>query len=112
MRQRICDHLVQVPYRSTKMSNRKSRPWSVEPKKTSGAYQIHDGVMRICTVTNRSQDRDNAHLISAAPDLLAAMKSLLSEICTDEGRSDATQKTIGAARSAIAKAEGKSDAAE
>ena len=49
----------------------------------------------------------NARLMAAAPELLEALKQLLSEIETSVGHSDATNKTIKMSLVAISKAEGR-----
>ena len=52
-------------------------PWKVNDKTLSGAYQISNnkpGSLRICTVTNAPNDKANAQLIAAAPDMLNTMK--------------------------------------
>ena len=51
----------------------------------------------------------NARLISAAPDLLAALRAMLATV-HDEERDDATVAAVAAARAAIATATGESQA--
>ncbi|MGO9016715.1 MAG: hypothetical protein ACLQVJ_00030 [Syntrophobacteraceae bacterium] len=51
-------------------------PWRVHPKDLSGAYQVvpgREGALRICTVTNGPEDKDNADLIAASPPLYSAL---------------------------------------
>lgn len=60
----------------------------------------------------KSLDHPDAHLIAAAPDLLDALKQLLELDEFDEsvrGISSRRQPVMGAARSAIAKAEGRAE---
>lgn len=74
-------------------------PWHCYQPKDS-PRQITDGEMRICTMTNRSQEIANARLIAAAPELLEALKYI-------EGRlPERDTKSIGCARAAIDKALG------
>lgn len=59
-------------------------PWGIAAKEHSGAFQILPkdvGDLRICTVTNASNDLANARLIASAPELLAACKAAV--VCLD-----------------------------
>ena len=54
-----------------------------------------------------SEGRDNARLIAAAPDLLAACKTMLSSMrLMDDGAEDVQREAEDMMRAAIAKAEG------
>jgi hypothetical protein len=73
----------------------------------SGDERLGSNRLSICQVHYDTQD--NAHLISAAPDLLAALKSLLAHPTTADADSDEAQRCQIArnqARAAIAKAHG------
>ncbi len=69
--------------------------------------QITDGQMRICTVTDRSEDTANARLIAAAPALVAALKAAVAII---QGWEQAAPIDIAfvadTARAALARAKG------
>lgn len=75
-------------------------PWKVDE---DGHIEAHGGIvcMLIDTDYTIAQDKQNAALIAAAPDLLEALRGILK---IRSGR------TVKAARAAIAKAEGTSNA--
>lgn len=56
-------------------------PWHCYQPKNS-PRQITDGTMRICTMTNRSEEIGNARLIKAAPDLLLTLREELEALET------------------------------
>lgn len=56
----------------------------------------------------KDESQANARLIAAAPDLLKALKDMLSEFDTDEFGSEGQMRTCAKAEAVIAKAEGRS----
>lgn len=89
-------------------------PWRVDPDDATSVLASDDRVTIVACVTGASSNPvtvADAHLIAAAPDLLAALKDVLAN-----GGPDASAKSCGhdfycvcsatAARAAIAKAEG------
>jgi len=83
-------------------------PWNIIDRPVSGAIQIvPSGTgLRIATVTNCDNENDNARLIAAAPDLLAACKALLTHLLDPKGDREIREMAIDDARAAIAKAQG------
>ena len=91
-------------------------PWTVEEygDDETPALVIHKGESRICFMaTPGSGDpakiEANAHLISAAPVMLAALKNCIAAFelnAEPAGPTESEQIAIGFARAAIAKAEG------
>jgi hypothetical protein len=78
-------------------------PWEIEPKQARGTWIRANGslVALACMVDGDEPKEDaNAHLISAAPDLLDALKALVDTYGSVKG------PLIRAALAAIAKAEG------
>lgn len=74
-------------------------PWKVEPRGNLKARQfVEAGEFRIVECLTRDQEA-NAHLIAAAPELLAALKDLLASAGYCE------PPTMERARAAIVKAE-------
>jgi hypothetical protein len=63
------------------------------------------GYSRICSMVDGSKAEANAHLVAAAPDLLAALCGLVG--CHDSGYEICRCAVCDAARAAIARAEGK-----
>lgn len=107
-------------------------PWKIEKPKVARGNWITDGrgiyIALACICSNEQIEDANAHLIAAAPDLLEAVRELLSVVSdmhglpeTEEGE-PCTEMCINswcnefgciplkleAARAAIAKAEGRS----
>ena len=83
--------------------------WVAEGSETTTATWVSSGGRRVCTMRPCEQDWANACLIAAAPDLLAALKALVSiaDSVADTENTNVMDATIEAARRAIAKAEGK-----
>ena len=84
-------------------------PWQV--KDQWGYIKIHSNDKGICRIDGMdSQERANAHLISAAPDLLSALESAYNAIAWDipgENLSDQEEEALlDVIRAAIAKAKG------
>lgn len=86
-------------------------PWGVHPKLSASenhkGYRVADGDgFFVADVSPRDEDGDeggaNAHLIAAAPDLLAAVKAFLA---LDDGRAFA-HESWDDARAAVKKARG------
>jgi hypothetical protein len=108
------------------MAGHTKGPWRVDETKALGAYGVwtdyathpgHDGAgypSQVCSMgpTTRSEitreQRDaNARLIAAAPDLLAALRSLYGwKHCMRTVEPDQLEAALAAAMAAIAKAEG------
>jgi hypothetical protein len=89
------------------MSQHTPGPWVIDEYHADGFYKIRGAKEVICHVHSfspnkkpESQATANAHLIIAAPDLLAACKALVGVY---EGQEDAPMYVIKA-RAAIAKA--------
>ena len=94
-------------------------PWTIAPYHSLGAEQdiIAPNGQRVCSVAgSKSFDEDtnewiepDAHLIAAAPDLLAALKVCADrlEANRDEWGSVRHKTEVAQARAAIEKAEGK-----
>lgn len=90
-------------------------PWTVE-ESPSGAYDIYSaedgGDHRVCELVD---GKENASLISAATDMLEALKNIEAAICYDmDTRFDdrmeyACIEYLDAVRAAIAKAEGRTE---
>lgn len=104
----------------------------METKHTPGPWETHlgrDGRWRVCPIQARTipaaicemlrieneacystaKVRANANLISAAPDLLIALRNMVREWCEivgDESTNSTPANTLEKARAAIAKAEG------
>ena len=86
-------------------NNWKTNPFSITVRK----HGVHSAT--VANIPTRmtippSEQKANARLIAAAPDLLDALKLMLAE-CFDEERDDATIHAVAQARAAIAKAEGR-----
>lgn len=84
-------------------------PWEAVPEVTSGDNFLHSiyeadykGLL-IARCDQNGEYLEHARLIAAAPDLLAALKSLLFDAFED-----AHPESVQAARAAIQKAEGQS----
>jgi hypothetical protein len=88
-------------------------PWQTDQAEHDAPYQdirIHAGKGSICRVwiddapvhDYNAEQRANARLIAAAPELLEALKRLMGETTTMQDALEAAQQ----ARAAIAKAEG------
>ena len=78
-------------------------PWEV--KDQWGYIRIHSEDNGVCRIDGiGSQEKANAHLIAAAPDLLDALKALM---VTEDMLRNPKCKVMQSARLAIAKAEGK-----
>jgi hypothetical protein len=95
------------------MSKHTPGPWQTDQAEHDAPYQdirIHAGKGSICCVwiddaplhDYNAEQRANARLIAAAPELLEALKRLMSETTTMQDALEAAQQ----ARAAIAKAEG------
>ena len=65
---------------------------------------IKYGKTEICAL--HSGNLANAHLISAAPDLLSALEEMMSVFQDHEQYDEESAEVVGAARAAIAKAKG------
>ena len=79
-------------------------PWQFQI--VAGVPTVHKALEPIATTFGNSVVREaNAHLIAAAPDLLAALKDLLS--LAEEYLRPPFPWSADAARAAIAKAEGR-----
>ena len=80
-------------------------PWEFN-QSPLGAYAISAKVGPLMVCPAIAHGLEDARLIAAAPDLLAALKGLLAEIDSFEFDGTATS-ACDASRAAIAKAEGK-----
>ena len=76
-------------------------PWEV--REVEGIFAFAHPLGWVLESGDVQQDRADAVLIAAAPDLLAALNDLLYELARKSGE----MKAIGAARDAIEKATGK-----
>lgn len=83
-------------------------PWAAVELPTAIAIKSHIGnVANIQRGSMREQQKANARLIAAAPELLDALKEV-AEVFGKDWREGSTQRRLGdLARTAIAKAEGK-----
>jgi len=85
-----------------------SAPWRIDEHlyASDGAIWGPDG-MTVCHVTDRGgETRDNAHLIEAAPDLLAALRDVIRWVPgREQWHTDEPIKAVERARAAIEKAE-------
>ena len=95
------------------MSGHTKGPWGSAVNLNTGAFRIvcGDGIIiaeRSGWPTNEAQSAANARLIAAAPDLLEALKALLSYDEQDAGciPTDAHLDAQNAARAAITRADG------
>lgn len=84
--------------------NWKNNPFTVNVRKR-GVHRTTVASIPTRMTIPPSEQRANAILISAAPDLLEALKLMLSE-CYDIERDDKIRYAIHQAKRAIAKAEG------
>jgi len=90
-------------------------PWTIAPYHSLGAEQdiIAPNGQRVCSVAgSKSFDEDtnewiepDAHLIAAAPELLAALKAMLPESWEPADYLNNRKRVMDLARAAIAKAE-------
>lgn len=85
--------------------NWKTNPFSITVRKRGVHSATIANIPTRMTVPPEEQ-RANARLIAAAPDLLDALHAMLA-CCYDEERDDETVEAVHRARSALAKAEGK-----
>lgn len=86
-----------------------SSPWFVIEKSIGGAYQIVDGKegsLRIATVTNGPREKANADLIAAAPEMLNALKDLVSML-HDQFENSCNNNNLCEYCLLVAKAEGR-----
>ena len=81
------------------MSGHTPGPWIAEPIGVMGEWGIHTENGRVDEIA--SCDKNNAHLIAAAPDLLEAIQRLLAHDWWDGSWRD-----VNFARAVIAKATG------
>lgn len=87
-------------------------PWGILEKQNDNRTHISNGAHIVCTLGTTRTDGSpnhlaNASLISAAPDLLAALRFLLADYISIEGEKlTGSPIPIAMAREAIAKAEG------
>lgn len=84
-------------------------PWTATPRHVT-APETEDRLPMRVTISggNRDDNKANARLIAAAPDLLAALRDLLPDAIGNHIGGPDTQARIDAARAAIIKAtEGK-----
>ena len=86
-------------------NNWKTNPFSVTVRKRGVHSTTIANIPTRMTVPPQEQ-KANARLIAAAPELFDALKLMLAE-CFDEERDDATIHAVAQARAAIAKAEGR-----
>jgi hypothetical protein len=94
-------------------------PWSYEESKTDGGNlflaissanaELRDSRDVAYLTLRQAEIRANARLIAAAPDMLAALQSVIHDLSYDEGR-DLAASTIEQVRAAIRKATGADDA--
>ena len=82
--------------------NWKTHPFSISARKRGVHSAVIANIPVRATIPPQEQQA-NARLIAAAPDLLEALRGMLS-CCYDEERDDETIKAVEAARTAIAKA--------
>ena len=80
----------------------KTHPFSISARKRGVNSAVIANIPVRATIPPEEQQA-NARLIAAAPDLLNALRGMLS-CCYDEERDDETIKAVEAARTAIAKA--------
>lgn len=90
-------------------------PWRLETDYPKGflilkdePHPSHDPVWTVANVNAcmGAESKSNARLIAAAPDLLAALKAMLSMFGDHEQYDDDSAQVIAEAREALAKAEG------
>ena len=90
-------------------------PWRLETDYPKGflilkdePHPSHDPVWTVANVNAcmGAESKSNARLIAAAPELLAALKAMLSMFRDHEQYDDDSAQVIAEARAAISKAEG------
>ena len=81
-------------------------PWEVRQRQSMVFVEVCDFQVALLCDGNNSEINANAHLLAAAPDMLAALT--LAEIAADPtATADERAKAKSAIRAAIAKAEGR-----
>lgn len=102
------------------MANFTKGPWKEVPQNSAGPMIAHEfetgnqmnptGLRLVCHVLQRgnsiTEDRANAHLIAAAPELLEQLQALVG-LLDESDEHEIEDSTLDECRAVIAKAEGK-----
>lgn len=85
--------------------NWKVAHWTViEPT----GYEVWDNTLHLIARVNKcDEDKDNANLIAASPDMYQALKELIENIESSEYKETADIRFVKQAKQALLKAEGK-----